>query len=85
MKEFSLQEMNFIRRHWQIDMSAYQMARYFGCPESDIHAIRKAMGLKYNLKQLTAFCTPFPFQVGKNVKKFSWPLHGNAYGEAQET
>lgn len=85
-REFSLDELSFIRKHWQIDMSALQLARYFGCEEADIDRARKSMKLKlskHNLR-MTAFYTPYPFQVAKTVRKFNWTRYLRTHPNGQE-
>ena len=85
-QEHTKSECAFIRAHHQIDMSASQLARYYGITEPDFEAICKQLKLKIGRNQLrmTAFCTPYPPQIAKSVKKFSWAnYHGDNHGQGK--
>lgn len=69
---FSREQLDFIAAHWQIDMSPFQLAVYFNCDQYEIFIARKKLGLKSVFKHLNTFHTPYPSQIAKEVKKFSW-------------
>lgn len=69
----TLPQLNFVKAHWNRDMSAFQMAKYFNLPEQEIHKGRIALKLpEQNLHAITSFHTPYPFLVGSKIRKFSW-------------
>lgn len=78
MREFTESDQAFIRRHINYDMSPSQFASYFNCTYDELNAIFDIMGVKRRFGHLVRFCTPYPPQVAKSVKKFNWATH---YGE----
>lgn len=81
MREFTLEELSMIRRHWMEDMSTFQLAKFFNCEQEDILAACRKMKLKIRNVHLVRFCTPFPPQIARQVKKFNWATH---YGEISD-
>ncbi len=75
MPAFKLDELNFIRKHYAVDMTARELATYFSTAESVIHETAKLMGAKPSLEPISVFYTPYPFQVARNIDKCPVPLY----------
>jgi hypothetical protein len=83
MPELTLVQLGFVRRHYGEDMTPREIARFLAVPESAIHHYAKQMGLILSIEPITKFCSPYPFQVARNVCKFNWETHGGTFPDEQ--
>ncbi len=82
MIPFHLHELSFIRKHFGLDMTARELAHFYSTSEATIHQAAKVMGLVMPLEPLEKICTPYPFRIAVNVKKFNWETYGLAENES---
>lgn len=63
----------FLKDHLYRDMTALEVARYFGVDPALVYHEAEAMGLTRPRSQPTAFHSPYPPVVAVGVKKFRRP------------
>ncbi len=86
-RNFTGEQLAFIKAHLLQDMNALQLAVYFDCHIHDIDLARRSLGIKLTKEnmRMTRFHTPYPCQIAKSVRKFNWDnyLKDNPNGKIQ--
>lgn len=60
---------DFIKAHLGIDMTALEIARYFGCDPARVHEYAERHQLLHRFDRPTQLCTPYRPVIGTYVRK----------------